>query len=278
MLVIDSTLKKQFRRWGKQLLILLFIALVANHLTSKDHFPFHESYRFPFYGVFTSIFLGIVILIVTEFVYNYFIHHVFKEKVTLTLGVRFLCVNLGIITLLYIPMFYVFGNIEGNDFDLYALVIGLLITLAICTILITIVYALEIYTLYKNTLDQGTLVVAYGNRKKVIPIKEISYSYSVHKIVYLIEENGTISATDFTLQMLEEKLETYGFFRASRNVLIQHRAVKEVKAIENGKLVVLITPYFQEQEQLKIVVSRYKKKDFLLWFDNIPPIVSTIGS
>ncbi len=276
MFVIDSTLQKQFRRWGKQLLILLFIALVGNHLTNEKHFPFNESYRFPLYGVFTSIFLGIVILIVTELTYAYFIRHVFKEKVTLKLAVRFLCINLAIITLLYIPIFYVFGKIEGDDFDIYALSIGLLITLAICAILITVVYALEIYTLYKNTLEQQTLVVAYGNRKKVIPIKGISYSYSVHKIVYLIEENGTITATDFTLQMLEEKLEPYDFFRASRNVLIRHQAVKEVKAIENGKLSVLLTPYFQEQEPLKIVVSRYKKKDFLQWFENTPTILPTI--
>ena len=41
-----------------------------------------------------------------------FEHHVFKENVTLKLAVRFLCVNLGIITLLYIPIFYVFGKIS----------------------------------------------------------------------------------------------------------------------------------------------------------------------
>ncbi|WP_160114716.1 LytTR family transcriptional regulator DNA-binding domain-containing protein [Aquimarina sp. AU474] len=257
-------------------MILLIVALVGNHLTNAKHFPLHESYRFPLYGILTSMFLGTVILIITELTYSYFLRHIFKENITLRLALRFLFTSLGIIALLYIPIFYVFGKIEDVDFDLYALTIGLLITLAICAILITAVYALEIYTLYKNQLEQGTLLVKNGNRKKVLHIKEIFYGYTVHKIVYLVEENGTINATDFTLQILESTLEAYGFFRASRNVLLHPRAVKEMKAIENGKLSVVIQPVFLEQEQLKIVVSRYKKKDFMLWFENGNPILPTI--
>lgn len=269
-------MKKQLRRRGKQLLILLVIALVANHLTSAKHFPLHKSYHFPLYGILTSMFIGTVILIITEFTYRYFLRHIFKENITLRLALRFLFTSLGIIALLYIPIFYLFGEIEDVDFDLYALTIGLLITLAICVILITTVYAIEIYTLYKNQLEQGTLVIKNGNRKKVIRIKEISYGYTVHKIVYLIEENGTINATDFTLQQLESTLEAYKFFRASRNVLLHARSVKEMKAIENGKLSVVIQPVFLEQEQLEIVVSRYKKKGFMKWFENSAPMLPTI--
>ncbi len=276
MLKTDSILKKQLHRRGKQLLILLIVALVANHLTSAKHFPLHESYRFPLYGILTSMFLGTVILIITELTYSYFLRHIFKENITLRRALHFLFTSLGIIALLYIPIFYISGEIEDVDFDLYALTIGLLITLAICVILITAVYALEIYTLYKNQLEQGTLVIKNGNRKKVVRIKEISYGYTVHKIVYLAEENGTINATDFTLQQLESTLEAYKFFRASRNVLLHARAVKEMKAIENGKLSVVIQPVFLEQEQLEIVVSRYKKKDFMIWFENSDPMLPTI--
>lgn len=278
MLKTDSIFKKQFSRRGKQLLILLLIALVANHLTNAKHFPFSESYRFPLYGIFTSIVLGLIILVITELTYRYFLRHIFKKNVTLRLGMYFLFTSLGIITLLYIPIFYIAAKFNDDDFNLYALVIGLLITLTICAILITAVYALEIYSLYKNQLEQGTLLVTNGNRKKIIPIKEISYGYSVHKIVYLIEENGTINATDFTLQILEDKLDPYGFFRASRNVVLHHRAVKEMKAIENGKLSVNLQPHFLEQEPLKIVVSRYKKKDFMLWFENASTILPTTES
>ena len=276
MLKTDSILKKQFRRRGKQLLILLIVALVGNHLTSAKHFPLHESYRFPLYGILTSMFLGTVILIITELTYSYFLRHIFKENITLRRVLRFLFTSLGIIALLYIPIFYISGNIEDVDFDLYALTIGLLITLAICVILITAVYALEIYTLYKNQLEKGTLVIKNGIRKKVVRIREIFYGYTVHKIVYLIEENGTINVTDFTLQQLESTLEAYGFFRASRNVLLHARAVKEMKAIGNGKLSVVIQPVFLEQEQLEIVVSRYKKKDFMIWFENSDPMLPTI--
>ena len=276
MLKTDSFLKKQLRRRAKQFLILLIVALVANHLTNAEHFPLHESYRFPLYGILTSMFLGTVILIITELTYSYFLRHIFKENITLRLALHFLFACLGIITLLYIPIFYVFGEIEDVDFDLYALTIGLLITLAICAIFITAVYAVEIYTLYKNQLEQGTLLIKNGNRKKVVRIKEISYGYTVHKIVYLVEENGTINVTDFTLQKLESTLEAYGFFRASRNVLLHARAVKETKAIENGKLSVVIQPVFLEQEQLENVVSRYKKKDFMMWFENSTPMLPTI--
>ncbi|WP_159025676.1 LytTR family DNA-binding domain-containing protein [Aquimarina sp. Aq78] len=257
-------------------MILLIVALVGNHLTNAKHFPLHESYRFPLYGILTSMFLGTVILVITELTYSYFLRYIFKENITLRLALRFLFTSLGIITLLYIPIFYVFGKIEDADFDLYALSIGLLITLAICAILITAVYALEIYTLYKNQLEQGTLLIKNGNRKKVLRIKEISYGYTVHKIVYLVEENGTINPTDFTLKILESTLEAYGFFRASRNVLLHPRAVKEMKAIENGKLSVVLQPVFLEQEQLKIVVSRYKKKGFMLWFENGDSMLPTI--
>lgn len=275
-LKIDSIPKNQFRRRGRQLLILLFIALVANHLTDAEHFPFNESYRFPLYGIFTSICLGVIILVITELTYSYFIRHIFKQKVTLKLALRFLFTSLGIIALIYIPIFYVAAKINGDDFNLYALAIGLLITLAICAILITSIYALEIYTLHKKQLEQGTLIITYGNRKKVLPIKEVSYSYSIHKIVYLVEENGAISPTDFTLQTLEERLKPYGFFRASRSVLLHPISVKEIKTIENGKLSVLIQPVFQDQELLNIVVSRYKKKEFMFWFENTPSTRPTI--
>ena len=266
-----KTLKKaklNLPPWGQKTALLAFIAIIGNHIAQPNSFPFGDSYHFPWFAILTSFLLGGIILFIAELNLSYFEKRYFKEAVNSRNLLFFLGSTLGIITLLYVPIFYLLTKWQNEAFNLYFLFIGLSVTLLISALAIIVFNGKRIYDLHRLATLEEKLVIQNDNKNTVVNISDIAYFYSSDKLLYAVQTNGQVLTTDFTLNEIESKINSQLFIRANRQALIHFSAVKETKAIENGKLLVTVQPPIFNKEQMQLVVSRYKKKAFNAWFKN----------
>ena len=253
-------------RWFQKAIILTIFSLVVNHLATRDSFPGGESYRFPTEGFLSSIALCIIIGIIAELNFKYYKKKHFSKKVESATILWFMASTQGYITLMYIPLGIVLNIIAGGQTEFYYLLIGLLITLLLSFILISLAYAQDIYNLYKLSLKDAEITIESGAKMTKLTYENIACFYSENKIVYTVQNDGTTITTDFTLNELEEKINDQLFFRANRQIIIHKDAVDQIEKIENGKLRIRLKPSIENDGIVEINISRYKRKAFMNWF------------
>ena len=179
---------------------------------------------------------------------------------------RFLLSTLGYDTIVYVVLFYSINGVEHHY--LYELLVGFSVTILLCTLGTVFVYARVIYKLHHLTSVKGKLKVTYSGKITLIGYEDIAFAYSQNKIAFIIKNDGTSVATDFTLNELEEKINANNFYRANRQTILHASAIQQVQPIENGKLSVLLKPTLSDPKNTELTISRYKKQEFLKWFEN----------
>ena len=105
------------------------------------------------------------------------------------------------------------------------------------------------------------IVSKIGYNLKVIQTEEISCFYSENKIVYA-QTSERAFPTDFTLDELENSLDSAKFFRVNRQFIIQLSYIKNIHTSPNYK----VEMQFQPEEE--ITISRDRVKDFKDWLEN----------
>ncbi len=252
--------------WFQKLIVLTIFSLVVNHLASRESFPDTESYRFPLEGFFASIALCIIIGIITDLNFKFYKKKHFSKKLEIVTIVWFMASTLGYITIMYIPLNIILNVIAGGQTELYYILIGLLITLLLSFILISLLYAQDIYDLYRLSIKDAEITIESGAKMTKVTYENIACFYIENKIVYTVQNNGTAISTDFTLNELEEKINNQLFFRANRQIIFHKDAVEQIEKIENGKLRIRLKTSSENGSIPEINISRYKRKEFMNWF------------
>lgn len=253
-------------RWFQKAIALLIFFLVINHLTKRENFPDGESYRFPIEGFLSSIVLCILIGIIAHLNFQFYKKKYFSKKVEIITIIRYMASTLGYITIMYFPINIIFNIVAGGQTEFYYLLIGLLITLLLSFILISLWYAQDMYNLYKLSIKDAEITIESGAKTTKLTYENIACFYSENKIVYTVQSDGKIISTDFTLNELEEKINDQLFFRANRQIIIHKEAVKQIEKIENGKLRIRLKSFIENDAIAEINISRYKRKAFMNWF------------
>ena len=240
-----------------------------NHLFEPENFPLNRNYKFPLFPVVISIILGIIIMLIARFNFKYYKRKYFTEEINIEVLLRFLFSTLGYITILYILLYYgLNGLINGvESYSIYHLLSGLSISLLICTLGIALLFSVDVYKLHKLLSIKGILKVRQGGKMTLVEYPEIALIYSENKIVYILKMDGTSIITDFTLNQVESKISEQTFFRANRQTILHVNSIEQVKSIENGKLSVVLKPINTNKNALQINISRYKKQEFMNWFE-----------
>jgi len=253
-------------RWFQKAIILIIFSLIVNHLATRESFPDSESYRFPVEGFLSTIVLCILIAIIAELNFRYYRKTYFSKKVEIVNIAWFMASTLGYITIMYIPLGIVLNIIAGGDTEFYYLLIGLLITLLLSFILIGLSYTQDLYNLYKLSIKDAEITIESGAKMTKLTYEHIACFYIENKIVYTVKHDGTTINTDFTLNELEEKINDQLFFRANRQIIIHKDAVDQIEKIENGKLRIGLKASIANDAVPEIIISRYKRKEFINWF------------
>ncbi|TDT46455.1 LytTr DNA-binding domain-containing protein [Maribacter spongiicola] len=253
-------------RWFKKVVIFIIFSLIINHLSTPESFPGSDVYRFPIEGFLASIILCIFIGIITELNFQYYKKKHFYKKIEMTTIVWFMASTLGYITLMYIPINFIFSLVVDGEIEFYYLLIGLLITLLLSFILIGLSYAQDVYNLYKTSLKDAVVTIESGAKTTKLAYENIACFYSQNKIVFAVKNDGTTISTDFILNELEEKINNQLFYRANRQIIVHKDAVEEIEKIENGKLRIKLKAAIENDAIKEINISRYKRKEFMNWF------------
>lgn len=256
--------------WFRNGFIIVIASILINHLTEPENFPLNIAYKFPWFSIVISILLGILIMIIAVFNFRYFKNKYFTKKINTQILLRFLFSTLGYISIIYIISYYgLNGLINGTEaYSIYHLLTGLSISLLMCTLIIAILSAKDIYKLHKFTSVNGKLKVQQGGKITMVNFTEIAFIYSENKIVYIVKIDGALIVTDFTLNDIEGEISEQNFFRANRQTVLHSRSIEQIKSIENGKLSVLLKPTIYEKKPSPIIISRYKRQTFIDWFEN----------
>ncbi|SFI28584.1 LytR/AlgR family response regulator transcription factor [Halpernia frigidisoli] len=116
---------------------------------------------------------------------------------------------------------------------------------------------------FKNLIKKeesklSRILVKIGYNLKIISTDEVSCFYSENKIAYL-QTKDRVYPTDFTLEELEQSLDSKQFFRVNRQVIINLNFIKNIHT----------SPYYKVdlefQPELEITVSRDRVKEFKDW-------------
>ncbi|MEP2937208.1 MAG: LytTR family DNA-binding domain-containing protein [Gilvibacter sp.] len=253
-------------RWVKMAIVITIFSLLVNHLATRGSFPGGDSYRFPIEGFLSTILLCILVGIIADLNFKFYKKKYFSKKVEIVTIVRFMASTLGYITVMYVPVNIILNMIAGGKTLLYFMLIGLLITLLLSFILIALLYAQDLYNLYKLSIKDAEITIESGAKVTKLTYQNIMCFYSQNKIVYTVQNNGTTLSTDFTLNELEQKINDQLFFRANRKIIIHKDAVDQIEKIENGKLLIRLNASIQNDAIAQITISRYKRKEFMDWF------------
>ena len=253
-------------RWLQKAIVLTIFSLVVNHLATHDNFLDSKSYRFPMVGFLFTIVFAILVVILADLNFKFYKKRYFSVKVEMVTVVWFMASTLGYITILYFPVNIIVEIVAGGQIQFYYLLIGLLITILLCFILISLLYAQDIYNLYKASMRDAEITIESGAKMTKVTYENIACFYSQNKIVYTVQNDGTKINTTFTLNELEEKINDQLFFRANRQIIIHKDAVDQIEKIENGKLRIRLKASLENDAITEINISRYKRKAFMNWF------------
>lgn len=111
--------------------------------------------------------------------------------------------------------------------------------------------------------NKSRFMVKSGQSIKTIPSNEVAYFLAEDGIVLLVNFNANRYAINYTLDQLEQELDTETFFRANRQLIVNIEAVKEVHPYFKGRLQLRLEP----SEKNDHVISSNKASDFKQWLD-----------
>jgi two-component system, LytTR family, response regulator LytT len=101
------------------------------------------------------------------------------------------------------------------------------------------------------------------NNLILIPISEVAYIYSENKLTRIVRTNGNTYFLDTTLEHCEQELDPKMFFRINRQIIINAQSITSIRTHFTGKLILTLTPVFQEE----VTVSRERARIFKKWLD-----------
>lgn len=113
----------------------------------------------------------------------------------------------------------------------------------------------------KREEKRNRIAVRKGTEFISVPVEDIAFFHTEHKVVFLVDKNGSRHIVDRTLSDLEEELDRGMFFRANRKFIINIRALRKFKPLEKGKIRLELSPPPNEP----VIVSQENASEFRIW-------------
>ena len=101
-------------------------------------------------------------------------------------------------------------------------------------------------------------------KDKLIPlqVENIAFVFTENKIVKAYTFSGDFFILNYTLEELSDMLNPVFFFRANRQFLVSHKAIKDISLWFNSKLSVNLVQPVPE----KILISKARVPEFKAWY------------
>ncbi len=111
---------------------------------------------------------------------------------------------------------------------------------------------------------KSRFLVKVGEQIKIIPVEEVHVFYTVQKSTFLLTGSGRSYPVDFSLDVLQSKLDPDQFFRISRKSLVSVTACAQVHSWPGNRLKLKI----EGLDESLLLVSRDRAAEFKQWLDH----------
>ena len=115
-------------------------------------------------------------------------------------------------------------------------------------------------TLQQPEKPKERLLVRKGSEYISIPLDDVAYIFSEHKVSFLRDRSGSQFMLDKNLGELESELNLKKFFRLNRKFIAHIQAIEKFKS-DNGKIRVFLKPDVKEE----VHVSKETAPEFRKW-------------
>lgn len=112
---------------------------------------------------------------------------------------------------------------------------------------------------------KNRFLISKGENFHYIETTDIAHFYSEDRVVFLHTFNDKRYIVNYTLDQIEQQLDTQLFFRVSRNCIGNLKAIENVAKYFNSRLQLTFSPACPHE----VLVSRVRVPDFLKWMDGV---------
>jgi DNA-binding LytR/AlgR family response regulator len=119
-----------------------------------------------------------------------------------------------------------------------------------------------INTLHPQTKER--FLVKIGEHYRSIPVSRINCFFIRERCNFINVDKGSNYAIDYSLDKVEDLVDSKMFFRVSRNFIISFSAIQDVIIYSSGRLKIVLTNWGEKDE---ILVSRERVAEFKEWMD-----------
>ncbi len=124
---------------------------------------------------------------------------------------------------------------------------------------------------YQNLLDyqkgdkkfKDRFLVKRGKEYASIKAEDIAFFYATHKLVCLVEKEGSKFIMDNSLSEIEKQVDPFYFFRANRKYLVHKKSIKKIVSLPKSKLLLELAPVSPGE----LIISSDNSSDFKSWMN-----------
>ena len=109
---------------------------------------------------------------------------------------------------------------------------------------------------------KSSFLIPYKDKFIPLAIDKIAFFYSENKMAKIITQDNQAYAMDSSLDILFTNLDPSKFFRANRQYIVAHKAIKDISVWFGSKLSINLTVPAPEE----IIVSKARVPEFKAWY------------
>ena len=113
-----------------------------------------------------------------------------------------------------------------------------------------------------KTIYKSNFLIPHKDKFIPLAIQNIACFYSENKMVKIITEDNLTYNMDSSLEDLYTQLDPALFFRANRQYIVSHKAIKDISVWFGSKVSINLTVVVPE----KIIVSKARVSEFKTWY------------
>ncbi len=114
-----------------------------------------------------------------------------------------------------------------------------------------------------GTQGKERFIIKVGEHLRSVKTEDVLLIYSKDKATYIFTREGRRFPIDYTMDKVEELMDSSIFFRVSRKFLVQLDAIDDIIAYTNSRLELKVSNFQDEQ----IIVARERVGEFKSWLD-----------
>jgi two-component system, LytTR family, response regulator LytT len=108
-------------------------------------------------------------------------------------------------------------------------------------------------------------LVQYGQKIRKVEVNEIAYFYAMAKNVFLVTLKGHTYPVEYTLDSLEDILNSENFFRINRKIIINYNSIRNMIPYSRSRIKIDLEP--PPPKDIDPLVSIERAPDFKHWMD-----------